>query len=185
MRTRLIVRALSSGGSRHGKTVISALGASDATSIEVGSGCDDVSSGKTRIGVRQLLMNVARHAVEEIGLHAEEAVEIFLDRLRRHLGPSCPEIREPILLAVSNHDVRVFGPMAHGLAEHGGHDALRRPLQQLAGEAAADAVAHEEEFADPEMVHQPKLVVGECVPRVLDRHRTGGTRRHWHCAGPW
>src|SRR5215471_8610090 len=39
-RTRLIVRALSSGGSRHGKTVISALGASDATSIEVCSGCD-------------------------------------------------------------------------------------------------------------------------------------------------
>jgi hypothetical protein len=52
----LIVRALSSGGSRHGKTVISALGASDATSIKVGSGCDGVSSGKTRIGVRQLLM---------------------------------------------------------------------------------------------------------------------------------
>src|SRR5262249_2149226 len=26
----------------------------------------------------------------------------------------------------------------------------------------------------PEMIHQPKLVVGECVPRVLDRHRTGG-----------
>src|SRR5262245_35177010 len=57
VRTRLIVRALSSGGSRHGKTVISALGASDATSIEVGSGCDGVSSGRTRIGVRQLLMN--------------------------------------------------------------------------------------------------------------------------------
>ena len=36
--------------------MISALGASDATSIEVGSGCDGVSSGKTRIGVRQLLM---------------------------------------------------------------------------------------------------------------------------------
>jgi hypothetical protein len=45
--------------------------------------------------------------------------------------------------------------MAHGLAEHGGHDALRRSLQQLAGEAAADAVAHVEEFADPKMVHQP------------------------------
>ena len=57
VRTRLIVRALSSGGSRNGKTVISALGASDATSIEVGSGCDRVSSGMTRIGVWQLLMN--------------------------------------------------------------------------------------------------------------------------------
>src|SRR5262245_31048918 len=56
-RTRLIVRALSSGGSRHGKTVISASGARDATSIEVSSGCDGVSSGKISIGVRQLLMN--------------------------------------------------------------------------------------------------------------------------------
>src|SRR5436309_2243205 len=56
-RTRLIIRALSSGGSRHGKTVISELGASDATSIDVCSGCDGVSSGKTRIGVRQFLMN--------------------------------------------------------------------------------------------------------------------------------
>ncbi len=66
------------------------------------------------------------------------------------------------------------GLIADGLAEHGGHDALGRALQQLAGEAAADAVAHEEEFADPEMVHQPELVVGEGVPRVLDRHRAGG-----------
>src|SRR3984893_3400280 len=57
VRTRLIVRALTSEGSRHGKTVISAFGASDATSIEVCSGCDGVSSGKTRIGVRQFLMN--------------------------------------------------------------------------------------------------------------------------------
>src|SRR6516225_6249500 len=57
VRTRLIVRALSSGGSRHGKTVVSAFGASDATSIEVCNGCDGVSSGRTRIGVRQFLMN--------------------------------------------------------------------------------------------------------------------------------
>src|SRR5438270_8220242 len=57
VRTRLIVRALSSGGSRHGQTVISELGASEATSIEVCSGCDGVSSGSTRIGVRQFLMN--------------------------------------------------------------------------------------------------------------------------------
>src|SRR5882757_2836143 len=89
---------------------------------------------------------LARHAVEEIGLHAPEAVEIFLDRFRRHLGSSCPKIREPILLAVSNQDLRVFGPVAYGLAEYSGNDALRCSLQQLAGEAAADAVAHEEEF---------------------------------------
>src|SRR5258708_13736492 len=79
---------------------------------------------------------LARHAVEEIGLHAPEAVEIFLDRFDRHLGASCPEIREPILLAVSNHDVRVFGPMAYGLAESCGNDALTPSLQPLPGAPA-------------------------------------------------
>src|SRR5262249_45951318 len=56
LRTRLIVRSFSSAGSRHGKTVISAFGASEATSIEVCSGCAGVSSGRTSIGVRQLRM---------------------------------------------------------------------------------------------------------------------------------
>jgi hypothetical protein len=61
--------------------------------------------------------------------------------------------------------------MPDGLAEHRGDDAVGRPLQQLAGEAAADAVAHIKEFADAEMVHQPELIVGERVPRVLGRNR--------------
>src|SRR5690349_14033892 len=56
VRTFWIMRCRSSSGSRHGKTVISEFGASEATSIEVCSGCDGVSSGSTRIGVRQLLM---------------------------------------------------------------------------------------------------------------------------------
>lgn len=56
-RTLPIVRSFSSGGSRHGNTVISALGASEATSIEVCSGWAGVSSGSTSIGVWQFLMN--------------------------------------------------------------------------------------------------------------------------------
>src|SRR5436305_14019855 len=56
LRTLLIMRCLSSSGSRHGKTVMSEFGASEATSIEVCSGCDGVSSGNTRIGVWQFLI---------------------------------------------------------------------------------------------------------------------------------
>ena len=74
--------------------------------------------------------------------------------------------------------------MPDGLAEHGGDDAVGRSLQELAGKAAADAVAHVEEFADAEVVHQPELVVGKGVPRVAGRDRAGATRRHWRCAGP-
>jgi hypothetical protein len=69
-------------------------------------------------------------------------VEILLDRVHRHLGSAGVEFGEPILVAVPIHDVRIFRPMADGLAEHRGYDAVRRWLQQLPGEAAADAVAH-------------------------------------------
>ena len=183
-RTFLIMRCLSSSGSRHGKTVISAFGASEATSIEVCSGCDGVSSGSTRIGVWQFLMKSRGHAVEEIGLHAPQAVEILVDRVLRHLGAALLEIGQPIIRAVPVHDSRIFRPIADGLVEDRGDDAVGRPLQQFAGKAAADAVAHEEELPDAEMVHQPELVVGKGVPGVLGRHRAGRTRRHWRCAGP-
>ena len=71
------------------------------------------------------------------------------------------------------HDGRVFRPMPDGLAEDGGDDAVGRPLHQLSGKAAANAVAHVKEFADAEVVHQPQPVVGEHISRVIDRHRTG------------
>jgi hypothetical protein len=87
-------------------------------------------------------------------------------------GRRARKIGQPILVAVPIHDIRVFRPLANGLAEHRSHDAVGRSLQQLPGEAAADAVAHVKEFADPEMVHQPELIVGEGVPHIVDRHRT-------------
>ena len=64
------------------------------------------------------------------------------------------------------HDGRIFGPMADGLAKDSADHTVGRPLHQLPGKAAADAVADEEELLDPEVVHQAELVVGECVPWV-------------------
>ena len=120
-----------------------------------------------------VLDEVARHAIEEIGLGAPQAVEIFIDRVLRHLGPALLEIGQPVVGAVAIHDTRVFRPIPDGLVEHRRDDAVGRTLQELAGKAAADAVAHEKEFADAEMVHQPELVVGERVPRILGRDRAG------------
>jgi hypothetical protein len=60
------------------------------------------------------------------------------------------------------------------LAQHGCQHTLRGPLDELEGKRAADAVSHEEELPDAEVVHQPELVVGEGAPRVIDRDRTGG-----------
>src|SRR3984893_6451332 len=98
---------------------------------------------------------VTRHAVQEIGLHCVQVVQVFLDRLHRYVGPSLHEVGHPVLLAMAVHDGRVFRPMADALAEHGGDDPVGGPLQQLPGKAAADAVAHIEEFRGPEGVHQP------------------------------
>ena len=53
--------------------------------------------------------------------------------------------------------------MTDGLAEDGGDAAVGGTLHQLPGKAAADAVAHIKEFADAEVVHPPKLVVGERI----------------------
>ena len=89
-----------------------------------------------------------------------------------HLGPTGAEIGQPVVRAVPHHDVGVFRPVPDALVEHRRDDAVRRPLQQLPGEAAASAVAHVEEFADPEMAHQPKLVVGKGVPPLVGRYRS-------------
>jgi hypothetical protein len=48
-----------------------------------------------------------------------------------------------------------------------GEEAIGRSPQQLSGEAPAAAVAHEEEFADAEVIHQPKLVIGECDAKIV------------------
>src|SRR5215472_7193351 len=75
---------------------------------------------------------------------------------------------------MSVHNGWVFRPMADALAKDCGDDAVGRPLHQLSGKAAADAVAHIEELVDPEVVHQPKLIVGKRIPRVIDWHWATG-----------
>jgi hypothetical protein len=60
------------------------------------------------------------------------------------------------------------------LAEHAGHDAVGGSLHELEGKRTTDAVAHEEEFPDAEVVHQPQLVGGEGAPRVVDGDRPAG-----------
>ena len=65
-RTCSIVPAFSSGGSRHGNTVISARGANAATSIDACNGCAGVASGSTSIGVWHPCDELPRHAVNKV-----------------------------------------------------------------------------------------------------------------------
>ena len=64
--------------------------------------------------------------------------------------------------------------MPDGLDQHAGHDAFWRSLHELHGKATTDTVTHEKELLDSEMVHQPQLIVGECVPGVSGGDWAGG-----------
>src|SRR5207247_425090 len=99
------------------------------------------------------------------------------ERVQRHIGPPLEEVGDPVLRAMPIHDRGVFRPMADALAEDGGNDAVRCPLQQLPGKAAANAVAHVEERVDAEVIHEPELVAGARL-LVTDADVALGIERH-------
>src|SRR5215831_2783725 len=117
---------------------------------------------------------LARHAVHEVRPGAVKIVQVFFYGFHRYLGPPGAKLFGPNIPAGIVHHVRVLRPVPDRLAQHARDDALRRPLHQLEGKWAADAVAHDEELADAEVVHQPQLVVGEGAPRVVHRDRARG-----------
>jgi len=104
---------------------------------------------------RQLMGAVAPERSAAIG--ADIAAELI-----RRAGIAAP----PPVVAGSE----VLNAAAPALAQDSGDHALRRALHQLHPERAADAVAKEKELADAEMVHHAELVVGEGVPRIVDRN---------------
>ena len=110
---------------------------------------------------------VSRHTVQEVGLDAEEIMEVCLNGLHVQVRPpgeqfGCPVITTPLYMWS-----RSSGRCPTGWPEDGGHDALGCPLHELPGKAAADAVAHVEELVDAQVIHQPELVVGEGAPGSL------------------
>ena len=121
-----------------------------------------------------VLDEIARHAVQEVGLHTVEVVQVLFDLRHGQIGPPRQQFGGPDILAGCIHVRPELRPVPDALAEYRGGDAPGRAFEQLAGKAAADAVAHIEELADAEMVHQPELVVGKGVPRVAGRDRAGG-----------
>src|SRR5215471_2243297 len=117
---------------------------------------------------------VARHAVHEVGPDAIEAVQVCFDRRHGQIGPSREKLGCPVVAAGVVHDVRVLRPVSNGLAEHASDDAVGGPLHELEGKWATDAVAHEEELPDAEVVHEPELVIREGAPGVVDGDRSAG-----------
>src|SRR5262249_53410208 len=64
--------------------------------------------------------------------------------------------------------------MADGLTQHGGHNTVGGPLDELQSERSSDAVAHKEELLDIEVVHHRQLVVREGAPGIAGGNRPGG-----------
>ena len=105
---------------------------------------------------------VARHAVQKIGLHDVEVVQVCLDRVQRHVGPPREEVGDPALLC----RYMTVGSSGRWPTLWQKTTAATRSgaLQQRPGKAATNAVAHVEELVDPEVIHEPELVVGERLP---------------------
>jgi hypothetical protein len=158
--------------------------ASDAMSTVVWCGCAGVSSGRTRIGVRQDRAKSRDTLYTKSGPYPVEVVKIPLDCFHSYVRPASAELGDPILVTVPVHDIRVFRPVSDRLAAHSSDDALRRPLQELQGKRAADSIAHNEKFADAEMVHQPQLVVGQRRPKGRWPGSDRCCRSHSRFAGP-
>jgi hypothetical protein len=63
---------------------------------------------------------------------------------------------------------------ATGLRQHGGHDPVGGPPQQVPDEGAADAEAKHHELRDAQVIHQAEVVVGVGVPGTVDLERASG-----------
>ena len=118
---------------------------------------------------------IARHGEDEVGIGAVHLGQEFVDHLHRDLGPALGgQRRAPALHVVVVEKVAHLRTRTAGLRQHGRDDSIRRPLQQVPDEGAADAEAQHHELVDAQMIHQPELVVGVGIPRPVDLERTGG-----------
>lgn len=97
-------------------------------------------------------------------------LQILLNRLLAQVGPLGKQVRGPPVPAGPVHDIGVFGPMSHRLAEYCGSYTLGSSFKKRAREAAADAVSHVGEFADDQVIHHPELVVGEATPGIVNSY---------------
>ena len=108
---------------------------------------------------RRLAMadHVAGDAVEKVGVHPVEIVQVLVDGGLIHLRMLGHILRRPAIAAVAVHDVRVFRPEADALTENGSLNPFRHALNQLPGKAAANAVAHDGELFHAQIVEQSQM----------------------------
>jgi hypothetical protein len=64
-------------------------------------------------------------------------------------------------------------PVANSLAEDGGNDMIGTRCMSLPAKNRRCSSLNKKEFMDAEVIHSPELVIGERIPRVIDRHATG------------
>src|SRR4029450_12300471 len=120
-----------------------------------------------------LAPEIARHGEDEVGVRAEHPGHELLDSLCRDLGPALNQLRTPSRYAGVVHDVGHLGPEPDGLRRHARDDAIRRPLDQVPDERAANTEAKHHELVDAQMIHQTDMVVGVRIPRPVDLERAG------------
>ena len=98
-------------------------------------------------------------------------------------GRRFDQLRPPALHVVVVEQVAHLGARAARLRQHRGDDAVRRALDQVPDQGAADAEAQHHELVDAEMIHQ-RRADRRCGNPRAGRSRAGlRTGRDGRCAG--
>src|SRR3984957_4457408 len=95
---------------------------------------------------------IASYAQDEV-VGAIHFGQKLADRFHGDLRPALDQFRTPIRHTVVVEDRGHLWPEPNWLRRHGGDNTIRRPLQQIPDEGAADTEPQHHELVDPQVIH--------------------------------
>ena len=133
-----------------------------------------MSSGRISTGVWHWRTKSRVTVNTKSGLVRYILVRNFSAMLHRDVGPAFRQFQRPALHVVVVEQIAHLGTRARGHRQHARDDAIRRALDEIPDQGAADAEAQHHEFVDAEVIHQRELIVGVGIPGAVDLERAGG-----------
>src|SRR5712691_11329949 len=110
------------------------------------------------------LQKVARDAENEPWI--EQRMPEGIEFIQVELGAFVDQVLAPWSPHLRTKHAAIGFVVSNWLHGHGCDDAVRRLLDQLKDERAANAAAYRQSLVDPQVVEQPELILGVRAPRI-------------------
>src|SRR5580704_447901 len=117
---------------------------------------------------------ITRHCENEVGVGPEHLRHEFFDRLLCGVRPAFQKFRSPARHTAVVEDIGHLWPEPYRLRRYACDDTIGSPLQKVPDEWTSDAESEDHEPVYSEVIHQPEMVIGEGIPRLVDLKRAGG-----------